>query len=105
MNGWHLVDDPQKLDDWSRRHLAELVELEARVAAVAGETLLHFDIRADNLLLTDEEVYFVDWPHAHVGAALGRRRCVRPERDHEGGPSPRRSSPAGPAQPTPIRTR
>lgn len=57
-----------QLDDWSRRHLDELVELEATVgAAVQGTTLLHFDIRADNVLLTAEGVRIVDWPHARIG--------------------------------------
>lgn len=36
----------------------------------AGETLLHGDVRADNLLLTASGVTLVDWPHARVGAAF-----------------------------------
>ncbi|MGW8356526.1 hypothetical protein [Streptomyces wedmorensis] len=33
-----------------------------------GDTLLHCDIRADNLLITDSGVHFVDWALAHRGA-------------------------------------
>jgi aminoglycoside phosphotransferase (APT) family kinase protein len=88
INGWHLVEEPDKLDDWSRRHLAELVELEARVAVVGGETLLHCDIRADNLLLADDEVYFVDWPHAQVGPAWVDAVAFAPSVTMQGGPDP-----------------
>lgn len=59
-----------ELDDWSQRHLEQLAELEAEAAnAVEGNTLLHFDVRADNVLLSNEQVWFFDWPHAHTGAA------------------------------------
>lgn len=34
-----------------------------------GPTLLHSDLRADNLLLTPTRVVAVDWPWASVGAA------------------------------------
>lgn len=73
--GWRLLlsDPPEvrdKLDDWSRQHLAKLAALEANAGAAAeGDTLLHFDLRSDNMLLTDEQVWFVDWPHVRVGAA------------------------------------
>lgn len=72
INSWHLLRDdaPPSLDAWSRRHLERLAQLEAGVEeAVAGATLLHLDLRADNVLLADDRVYVVDWPHAHVGAA------------------------------------
>lgn len=52
-----------------RDRLDGLAELEARwPAAAAGDTLLHGDLRADNLLIADDTVWFVDWPHAAVGA-------------------------------------
>jgi Phosphotransferase enzyme family len=38
-------------------------------AGAAGGTLLHADLRADNLLLTPARVMVVDWPWASVGAA------------------------------------
>jgi hypothetical protein len=88
INGWHLVDEPEKLDGWSRRHLAELVELEAGVIDIAGETLLHSDIRADNLLLTDVDVYFVDWPHAQVGPPWVDAVAFAPSVTMQGGPDP-----------------
>jgi hypothetical protein len=62
---------PEGLDEWSRRHLEKLADLEALApGAAVGDTLLHFDIRADNVLIgPDGRVWFFDWPHAYVGAA------------------------------------
>src|SRR5439155_22784178 len=80
---------PPGLDDWSLRHLDPLVELEATApAAVEGSTLLHLDIRADNLLLTPERVYVVDWPHACVGAPWVDPVCFAPSVPMQGGPVP-----------------
>lgn len=77
------------LDPWSARHLADLVALEARAGdAARGDTLLHFDLRADNLLLTADGVRVVDWPHAHVGAAFVDFVWFAPCVAMQGGPSP-----------------
>ncbi len=92
--GWRLLRDegPERasgLDDWSRRHLEALVALEAQaVAAAAGDTLLHFDVRADNLLLTPERVWFLDWPHACTGAAWVDAVFFAPSVHMQGGPPP-----------------
>lgn len=65
------ADPPSDLDPWERRHLDALAELSKRTLAhLDGDTLVHFDIRADNVLLgSDQRVYFVDWPWAFRGAA------------------------------------
>jgi aminoglycoside phosphotransferase (APT) family kinase protein len=92
--GWQRLRDeaprpPAELDDWSRRHLEALAHLEAQApAAVSGETLLHSDIRADNLLLDREQVWFVDWPHARVGAAWLNVVGFAPSVTMQGGPPP-----------------
>ncbi len=91
--GWQrLGEEPDRLhqiDDWSRRHLEALIELElAAPAAVAGDTLVHFDLRADNMLLTSERVWFVDWPHACVGAAWVDTILFAPSVTMQGGPTP-----------------
>jgi serine/threonine protein kinase len=92
INSWHLVRDeqPAGVDDWSLRHLDELVALEAGVVeAVAGDTLVHLDIRADNILVTEDgRVYFVDWPHARVGAAWVDAVAFAPSVAMQGGPEP-----------------
>jgi aminoglycoside phosphotransferase (APT) family kinase protein len=80
---------PPHLDAWSARHRERLAALETEaVAAVAGDTLLHFDTRADNLILTPDRVYVVDWPHACVGAAWVDLIGFAPSVAMQGGPQP-----------------
>ena len=47
-------------------HLAEVEE--GWRESVAGETLLHGDLRFDNILISEENVAFVDWAWPSVGA-------------------------------------
>ena len=81
---------PVCLDAWSARHLDELAGLEAEAPAAAkGNTLLHLDLRADNLLLTpDNRVLVVDWPHARVGASWVDAAFFAPSVAMQGGPPP-----------------
>ncbi|HYX85629.1 MAG TPA: phosphotransferase [Gaiellales bacterium] len=78
------------IDPWLLRNLARLAEWEARWGALAaGETLLHVDPRADNLIFTpDGRVVVVDWPHAAVGAAWVDLLCMLPSVAMQGGPEP-----------------
>ncbi len=77
------------LDGWSARHLDRLAELESRwPAAAAGTTLLHSDVRADNMLITDEGVVFVDWPHACLGVPWFDVVAFAPSVAMQGGPDP-----------------
>lgn len=58
-------------------------------AAAAGDTLLHTDLRADNLLLTDGGgVVLVDWPWACTGAAFVDLAMLLPSVGLGGGPPP-----------------
>ena len=78
---------PDGLDPWAREHLGELAALEATWAEhTAGDTLLHTDVRADNLLLTDGDVFFVDWPYACRGAAFVDHVFFAPSVAMQGGP-------------------
>jgi hypothetical protein len=55
---------------WAVANLDRLAGLESGWATAAtGDTLLHLDLRADNLLLAGDRVFVVDWPHACTGAA------------------------------------
>lgn len=86
-HSWRALEHVE--DNWAAAHLAELRALEARWAdAAAGETLLHCDVRADNLLLTPERVVLVDWPHACVGAAWIDLLAFLPSVAMQGGPHP-----------------
>ena len=56
-------DDPRLVSKLWRGHLAALAALEGGWAALAaGETAVHFDMREDNLLLTEDgQVLVCDW--------------------------------------------
>jgi aminoglycoside phosphotransferase (APT) family kinase protein len=77
------------LDPWAARHLDLLAELESGwVPAAAGDTLVHADLRADNLLLTPDRVVVVDWPWACVGAPWFDLLAMLPSVAMQGGPLP-----------------
>lgn len=69
-DGWERVaEDPSGLDGVALAHLGQLRDLARGVApATTGDTLVHLDVRADNLLLdAQDRVWLVDWPWACVG--------------------------------------
>jgi aminoglycoside phosphotransferase (APT) family kinase protein len=77
------------LPDWAERNLERLAELESGwEAAATGSTLLHFDLRADNIIITPERVVVVDWPHASVGAGWLELVQILPSVAMQGGPRP-----------------
>ena len=77
------------LDKWSQRHIETLAAIEETAArVVAGNTLLHMDIRADNILLTPERVWFVDWAHACNGPSWLDVVAFAPSVTMQGGPLP-----------------
>jgi aminoglycoside phosphotransferase (APT) family kinase protein len=89
IKGWGELRAAGGLDPWSNRNLDRLVELEARApTAAVGETLLHVDVRADNLLIAADRVYFVDWPWALIGAPLVDWVGFAPSVAMQGGPRP-----------------
>lgn len=67
---WRSIDTstvpplPRGLDDFVRAHHEELTDAAARaVSDVRGDRLVHFDTRADNILLREDgSVVLVDWP-------------------------------------------
>jgi aminoglycoside phosphotransferase (APT) family kinase protein len=82
-------DAPTALDAWSRRHLGALIALEADIAeATAGDSLVHMDMRADNILITERGVVVVDWPCAQIGASWLDLVCLAPSVAMQGGPLP-----------------
>lgn len=98
-DGWRSLagaanGPPPGLDPWAVAHLDWLAATEMGVgAAVAGDTLLHCDLRADNVLLasgaaSDRRTWIVDWPHAAVGAAWVDAVLMAPSVTMQGGPPP-----------------
>ena len=80
--------DADTLDEWTRAHLSELIDLESGWRPVAArDTLLHLDLRADNMLIRpDGEVMFVDWPWGARGAPLLDVVGFAPSVRMQGGP-------------------
>ena len=91
IRGWNEMRSGRvtDLDSWSTRHLDRLVELEAEAPAMlSGDTLLNFDVRADNILLSGGQAYFVDWPWARIGPAFVDWLALAPSVSMQGGPAP-----------------
>jgi aminoglycoside phosphotransferase (APT) family kinase protein len=97
LQGWRTLqsaaraksDDLGGVPEWARRNLDRLAALESEwEVASAGETLLHFDLRADNILLTADRVLVVDWPHASLGAGWMELLQILPSIAMQGGPKP-----------------
>ncbi|WP_158853042.1 phosphotransferase [Saccharothrix deserti] len=73
-SGWRsLAAEPLPgIDPWALERLDELAAWESEwAAAAAGRSLVHGDLRADNVLLTSSDVVFVDWPQAGWGSGFG----------------------------------
>ncbi len=68
-----LIDDPDpqlgQRAPWAEQQLDRLRDGDAlALALIEGNSLVHQDIRADNLLITDGGAVVVDWPYASRGA-------------------------------------
>jgi hypothetical protein len=91
--GWRRLraqpDRQPQVDAWAGDNLDLLADIEAAwPEAAAGDTLLHADIRADNILLTENRVVLVDWPWARIGAAWIDLLFMLPSVAMQGGPQP-----------------
>lgn len=91
---WQLLaaEPVPGLDDWSRRHVDRLAELDALApAATRGSDLLHVDVRTDNVILAESgpaDDIVVDWPGATLGAAWVDLAGLLPALHLDGGPPP-----------------
>jgi hypothetical protein len=91
IRGWDELKSTHAagLDSWSMKNLDRLVELEAAAPALlSGITLLNFDVRADNILISGDKVYFVDWPWARIGPPFVEWLALAPSVHMQGGPKP-----------------
>jgi aminoglycoside phosphotransferase (APT) family kinase protein len=70
--GWDRLrdDHDESLDPWAVSNFDALADLSKEASSsVVGNSLVHTDLRADNLLLTEDgSVTVVDWPWAAIGA-------------------------------------
>ena len=90
--GRRMAADPvqaQRLPAAVPARVDELADLESGWAeAVSGDALLHMDLRADNVLLTPERVFVIDWPWASLGAPWVDLAALLPSVAMQGGPDP-----------------
>ena len=95
LDGWPVVAaDPEPLlatglcsREWLVSALPELARASAS-CALAGEALLHLDVRSDNLCLRDGRAVLVDWNLACVGNPLVDVVAWLASLRLEGGPDP-----------------
>ena len=59
-------------------------------APLTGDSLLHLDVRGDNLFLRDGRAILVDWNWAERGNAAVDRAFWAPSLQLDGGPAPER---------------
>ncbi|HEY7294158.1 MAG TPA: phosphotransferase [Dehalococcoidia bacterium] len=93
--GWSLVErDPEPLlrlglcaPAWLDRCLSTL-RAAADAAPLAGDALVHGDVRSDNLCIRDDRALLVDWSQAVCGNALIDLISWLPSLHAEGGPLP-----------------
>jgi aminoglycoside phosphotransferase (APT) family kinase protein len=94
-NGWATLaggESAESLgsyDPWVTRNLDRLALAESTwTEAAAGTTLVHGDLRGDNVLLSDGRALAIDWPYAARGAAFCDLVGWLPSLRMQGGPEP-----------------
>lgn len=74
-------------DEWIGSHLDMLVRLENKgPTAAKGNSLVHADLRADQIILASGKAVFLDWPHAMIGAPWVDFLFLFPSIELRGGP-------------------
>ncbi len=95
VSGWYLVErDPSPFlslslcsSEWLRLALPELLRAEA-AAELAGEALLHLDVRSDNICFSGDRTLLIDWNWASIGNPVIDLVAWLPSLYMEGGPAP-----------------
>lgn len=93
--GWRSVAEDRRAftrtglasEAWLDASLPALLDADAN-AVLHGESLTHFDIRSDNLCLTDRGVVLIDWNLACAGNPQMDLGFWLPSLEMEGGPRP-----------------
>lgn len=96
LSGWsRLEDDPSSFlslglasEAWLREALPVMKEASDR-AVLSGSSLIHFDVRSDNLAFLPNRTVLVDWSVPAVGNPLADIAGWLPSLHVEGGPEPR----------------
>jgi hypothetical protein len=94
-DGWHQIsDDPEPFlslqlatETWLKSALPTLLEVDGR-EIVDGRSLLHLDLRSDNVCIDSGRVILIDWNLACIGNARFDLGAWLPSLEAEGGPLP-----------------
>lgn len=71
-----------------RDRMPQLLRIEQGFGdALHGDVIVHDDVRADNILISEGRAHLLDWPHARRGAAWIDLPCLLPSIEAFGGPS------------------
>jgi hypothetical protein len=81
---------------WLEANLPTLVSA-AGEALISGDSLVHLDVRSDNLCFREGQAVLLDWNHAGVANADVDVAFWLPSLHAEGGPPPERVMPSCPA--------
>jgi hypothetical protein len=103
--GWiEIEDDPAPFlalglcsPSWLEAALPTL-RFATEIAPLAGSSLLHFDVRSDNICLHDGRAVLIDWNFACIGNPLADVVFWLPSLHAEGGPRPEEIVPDGAAE-------
>jgi hypothetical protein len=97
LNGWRAIEaDPEPFLSTELRSAAWLEQMlptllaATEAAPLAGDALLHCDVRSDNLCVKDGHVVLVDWNHARLGNPRFDVAFWLPSLVLERGPKPHR---------------
>jgi hypothetical protein len=103
LGGWAEIErDPAPFlsvglcsPDWLDAALPPLRRAAAS-APIAGDALLHVDVRSDNICVAGRGAVLVDWNNALVGNPDLDLACWLPSLEAEGGPKPEKLLPVAP---------
>ena len=95
LSGWRSVAaDPRPFlglglvtERWLKTHLGALLAA-SDSAVLAGDSLVHFDVRSDNLCIVEDGAKLIDWNGYARGNPLFDLAAWLPSLHHEGGPPP-----------------
>jgi hypothetical protein len=95
LSGWSRVADDASYflalglasEAWLRGALPALIEAGDR-AVLAGDALVHFDVRSDNICIDNGTAKLIDWNYVARGSSMFALAAWAPSLHYEGGPAP-----------------